>query len=131
MQGSMSSNIINDIIIEVKSTYVEGNSNPVKNRFVFAYTIAITNKGSFDVQLLHRHWLITDANGKIHEVNGEGVVGKQPLIRPGETFRYSSWTAIATPTGVMQGSYHMRSELGEEFNTPVPAFSLAMPSALH
>ncbi len=127
----MSSKIINDISIEVKSTYVEGNSNPLKNRFVFAYTITITNNGSLHVKLLHRHWLITDANGKIHEVNGEGVVGKQPLIRPGETFRYSSWTAIATATGVMQGSYHMRSELGEEFNAPVPAFSLAMPRALH
>ena len=127
----MSKNILNDIKIEVKSTYVEGNSNPVKNRYIFAYTIAITNTGSVDVQLLHRHWQITDANGKLHEVNGEGVVGKQPLMRPGETFRYSSWTAIETPTGVMQGNYHMRSELGEEFNAPVPAFSLAMPKALH
>lgn len=127
----MSSNIIKDISIEADSTYIESNSNPVKSRFVFAYTITITNRGSLDVQLLHRHWLITDANGKIHEVNGEGVVGKQPLIRTGEIFSYSSWTAIETPTGVMQGSYHMRSELGEEFNTPVPAFSLAMPKALH
>ena len=127
----MSKSIFSDIKIEATSTYVEGNSNPVKSRFIFAYTITITNTGPIDVQLLHRHWQITDANEKLHEVNGEGVVGKQPLIRPGEAFSYSSWTAIETPTGVMQGSYHMRSELGEEFNAPIPAFSLAVPRALH
>ncbi len=121
----------NDIRVDVETRFVEGQSDPAQSRFVFAYTITIRNEGRSPARLLNRHWVITDANGKVQEVRGEGVVGEQPHLRPGEGFRYSSGTIIETPVGSMQGSYEMVSDEGERFDAPIAPFSLAMPGLLH
>lgn len=120
-----------DTRVEVKTSYIPEQSAPEQNRYVFAYTITIRNYGSMPAKLLSRHWIITDANGKVEEVRGEGVVGEQPYLKPGEGFRYTSGTVIATPVGSMQGSYHMIADDGSEFDTPIPVFSLSKPHALH
>jgi ApaG protein len=98
---------------------------------VFAYTITIRNAGSVAARLVSRHWVITDATGKVEEVRGDGVVGEQPLIKPGESYRYTSGAAIATPVGTMHGSYRMTVADGTAFEAPIPAFTLAMPRVLH
>ena len=121
----------NKILVEAVPQYIESQSRPDQNRYVFAYTITITNVGSNSAQLLTRHWLITDANGKIQEVNGEGVVGETPHLTPGETFTYSSGAIIETPIGVMQGKYHMRADDGVDFDAMIPRFTLAIPRTLH
>jgi len=115
----------------VVTTYVEEQSDPAASRFVFAYTITIRNQGPDTIQLLTRHWVITDADSKIQEVRGEGVVGQQPIIRPGEYFRYSSGAVLETPVGVMQGSYQMITSSGARFDAPIAAFSLAIPGIVH
>jgi ApaG protein len=120
-----------NINIQVETSYVESQSVPEENHYVFSYTITIRNDGGVAARLLNRHWIITDANGKVQEVVGEGVVGKQPFLRPGEDFSYTSGTALETPVGSMQGSYHMRSEDGRHFDAPIAPFSLARPRALH
>jgi ApaG protein len=120
-----------DIRVDVETRFVEGQSDPAHSRFVFAYTITIRNEGRAPARLLNRHWVITDANGKVQEVRGEGVVGEQPHLRPGEGFRYSSGAIIETPVGSMQGSYEMVSDEGEVFSAPIAPFSLAMPGLLH
>ncbi len=121
----------NKILVEVIPRYIATQSSPEENRYVFAYTISITNIGLIPVKLLTRHWLITDANGKIQEVNGEGVIGEQPYLKPGETFRYTSGAMIETPVGIMQGKYTMQSDEGDQFKAPIPKFFLAMPRTLH
>jgi ApaG protein len=121
----------NKILVEVRPRYIQAQSSPDENRYVFAYTITITNAGSIPAKLLTRQWLITDANGKCQEVNGEGVIGEQPYLKPGETFRYTSGAMIETPVGVMQGKYTMISDTGDNFKAPIPKFTLSIPRTLH
>lgn len=121
----------NKVLVEAKPQYIEAQSSPEQNRFVFAYTITITNVGSVPARLLTRHWLITDANGKVQEVNGEGVVGENPHLNPGDSFRYTSAAMIETPVGVMQGKYRMVSDAGESFSAFIPKFTLSIPRTLH
>jgi ApaG protein len=104
---------------------------PKENRFVFAYTITITNKGYMAAKLLSRHWLITDSNGKIQEVIGDGVIGKQPHLEPGQSFRYTSGAMIETPVGIMQGKYIMQAKDGDQFNARIPQFTLSVPRTIH
>lgn len=120
-----------DTRVEVETRYIPDQSAPEQNRYVFSYTITIRNHGTVPARLLSRHWIITDANGRVEEVRGEGVVGEQPHLKPGDGFRYTSGTVIATPVGSMQGSYHMIADDGSEFDSPIPAFSLSIPHALH
>lgn len=119
------------IDVQVESTYVETQSDPGLSRYVFAYTVTIQNKGSVPAQLLTRHWIITDAHDKVQEVQGEGVVGEQPNLQPGESYRYTSGTVIGTPVGTMGGSYQMRAEDGTEFEAEIPEFTLSTPRTLH
>ncbi len=119
------------VAIEVVTHYLENQSIPEENRFAFAYTITIHNEGDEPVRLLNRHWIITDGDNQVQEVHGEGVVGKQPLIEPGEAFRYTSGAVIDTAVGTMEGSYEMISASGRPFIAPITVFSLAQPSALH
>ena len=121
----------NKIIVEALPQYIESQSSPDNNRYVFAYTITITNVGITPAKLLSRHWLITDSNGKIQEVKGEGVIGEQPYLKPGESFRYTSGAMIETPVGVMQGKYLMLSDSGENFKAPISKFTLSIPRTLH
>lgn len=118
------------IRVDVETNYVEEQSNPKERRFVFAYTITLRNEGQVSAKLLTRHWIITDADGKVQEVRGDGVVGEQPHLKPGQGFRYSSGTMIATPVGAMQGTYQMVADDGERFDAPIPPFRLAMPGIL-
>lgn len=117
--------------VEVETAYIEEQSDPEQNRYVFSYTITIHNGGSVAAKLLSRHWIITDADGKIQEVEGEGVVGEQPHLEPGERFRYTSGTVLETPVGSMQGSYHMIADDGVEFDASIAPFTLAIPRTLH
>lgn len=119
------------IRISVETMYLPDQSEPTGERYVFAYTIAIENLGDQPARLLNRHWIITDANGKVQEVHGEGVVGEQPHIRPGEIHRYSSGAVIETPVGTMEGSYGMRTDDGTQFRALIPCFRLAVPGVLH
>ena len=119
------------IRVDVVTSYVEEQSNPGDGRFVFSYTITIRNEGDVPAKLLTRHWIITDANGKVQEVDGEGVVGEQPYLQPGEGFRYSSGAILETPVGAMQGSYRMVADDGQHFDAPIAPFRLAMPGLLH
>lgn len=121
----------NKVLVEAKPQYIEAQSSPEQNRFVFAYTITITNVGSTPARLLTRHWLITDANGKVQEVNGEGVVGEHPHLNPGDSFRYTSAAMIETPVGVMQGKYQMQADNGDSFSAVIPRFTLSIPRTLH
>ncbi len=118
------------IKVDVQTSYLSEQSDPDEPRFVFSYTITIRNEGEHAAKLLRRHWLITDANGKVQEVQGEGVVGEQPHLDPGQGFRYSSACIIETPVGVMQGSYQMVADDGHAFDAPVAPFRLAMPGVL-
>lgn len=120
-----------DTRVEVETSYIPEQSMPEKNRYAFSYTITIRNFGSIPARLLSRHWIITDANGKVEEVQGEGVVGEQPYLKPGEGFRYTSGTIIDTPVGSMQGTYQMVADDGNEFDAPIAVFSLSVPHALH
>jgi ApaG protein len=119
------------IRIDVETSYLEDQSEPKDLRYVFAYTITIRNEGKQPARLLTRHWVITDANGKVEEVRGDGVVGEQPYLKPGQGFRYSSGAVIETPVGSMQGSYQMVADDGAQFDAPIPAFRLAIPGLLH
>jgi ApaG protein len=120
-----------DITIDVETTYVEGQSDPAHDRYVFAYTITMENTGTSAARLVTRHWLITDANGQVKEVRGEGVVGEQPHLAPGESFRYTSAAMIETPVGTMRGSYQMVADDGVEFDAVIPPFDLSVPRTLH
>jgi ApaG protein len=119
------------ISVTTRTTYVAEQSDPDSGRYVFAYTITITNTGSVTAQLISRHWIITDADNRVQEVRGLGVVGEQPLLKADESFEYTSGTAIATPVGTMRGSYQMVAEDGVQFDAPIPEFTLSMPRVLH
>lgn len=121
----------NKILVEATPQFIAAQSAPDQGRYVFAYTITITNAGAVPARLLTRHWLITDANGKIQEVRGDGVIGEQPYLKPGETFRYTSGAMIETAVGTMQGEYKMRSDDGDDFNAHIPRFTLSIPRTLH
>ena len=120
-----------DIEISVDTTYVEEQSQPEQDRYVFAYHITITNNGTTAAQLISRHWVITDATGHSEEVKGEGVIGEQPKLQPGESFKYTSAAMIATPVGTMHGSHQMHAEDGHRFDAPIDAFRLSVPNILH
>lgn len=119
------------IRIEVATDYVDEQSEPDSDRYVFAYTITISNNGNVPARLVSRHWVITDANGKVQEVSGDGVVGEQPHLNPGEEFRYSSGAVLETPVGAMQGMYRMEADNGVNFDAPIAPFTLAVPGVLH
>ncbi len=120
-----------DISVDVKTHYLEEQSDEENGRYAFAYTITITNCGTVAAQLLSRHWVITDSNQNVQEVRGDGVVGEQPFLRPGEAFRYTSGTLIDTPIGTMHGSYQMVDENGNEFDANIEEFMLVAPRVLH
>lgn len=117
--------------INVETHYLPDQSEPDGSRYVFAYTVTIRNAGGAPARLLNRHWIITDANGKVQEVEGEGVVGEQPHILPGQAHRYSSGAVIDTPVGTMEGSYGMLTDEGMSFRAAIPRFRLAVPGVLH
>jgi ApaG protein len=119
------------ISIEVAPQYLPDQSAPEKSQYAFAYTVRVSNNGDIAAQLISRHWIIDDGNGRRVEVKGLGVVGHQPLIKPGDSFEYSSGTPLPTPTGTMRGSYFFVAEDGERFDVPIDEFLLAMPHALH
>lgn len=127
----MAINRKNSIKILTNSRYLDAQSQPDSERYVFGYTITIKNDGSVPAKLLSRHWLITDANGKVQEVHGEGVVGEKPHIRPGELFRYTSAAVLETPVGIMKGDYQMLSDEGTYFDADIPQFTLSVPRVLH
>jgi len=127
----MTINQNHNIEVDVETAYLEEQSSPGMNRYVFSYTITIRNEGKISAKLLTRHWIINDANGNVQEVHGEGVVGEQPYLKPGESFQYTSGTVIETPVGSMEGSYQMLGEDGTPFNADIPAFTLSLPNTLH
>ena len=118
-----------DIQVQVKSEYLEDQSNPAESRYVFAYHVRITNAGDRTARLLTRHWVIMDGEARIQEVRGDGVVGEQPVIQPGESFRYTSGCPLTTPSGIMVGTYRMVGADGVGFDAEIPAFSLDSPFA--
>ena len=120
-----------EIKVSARTTFIPEQSDVRGSRYVFAYTITIQNTGSVPAQLVSRHWIITDSNNQVQEVRGKGVVGEQPLLRPNESFEYTSGTAIATPVGTMRGSYQMVTEDGVQFDATIPEFTLSMPRVLH
>ena len=120
-----------DIDIGIKTKYLPDESSPDGDRYVFAYTITLTNTGDHSAKLMTRHWVITDANNQVQEVRGEGVVGEQPRLQPGETFEYTSGTVLETPIGTMEGSYQMVTDDGTEFDAAIPLFSLSKPGTLN
>ena len=117
--------------IDVATRYLDDQSAPEEGRFVFAYTISIRNSGKVPARLISRHWFITDANGKVEEVTGDGVVGEQPWLRPGDGFEYTSGAVLETSLGTMRGSYDILADDGTRFAAPIPAFTLSMPRTLH
>jgi len=120
-----------EIHVEAQSEYVQAQSSPDDKRYVFAYTITISNRGTRPAKLMSRHWVITDANGHKQEVRGDGVVGEQPHLLPGQAFRYTSGAVLETPVGTMQGSYQMLTDDGHRFDAPIEPFSLAVPGMLN
>ena len=120
-----------DIRIGVKTAYIPEQSDPSSDRYVFAYTITIANHGTASAQLISRHWVITDAENKVQEVRGLGVVGEQPFLKPGESFEYTSGTSMTSPVGAMRGSYQMVAEDGQKFDAEIAEFTLSMPRVLH
>jgi ApaG protein len=120
-----------EVTVEPKAAFLAEQSDPAKNQYVFTYTITITNTGDVAAQLVSRHWIITDADHKVQEVKGLGVVGQQPLLKPGESFEYTSGASIPTAVGTMQGSYQMMAADGRAFDAPIPLFTLSVPRTLH
>lgn len=120
-----------NISVTATASFVEKDSDTTQNRYIFAYTITITNTGKSTVQLLQRHWVLTDANDKIQEVHGDGVIGMRPKINAGEHFRYTSSALLETDVGTMQGYYTFRDDNGDTFNAPIPRFTLSIPRTLH
>jgi ApaG protein len=127
----MSQAVTNGIQVLVQSEYLPDRSSPSAGRYAFAYTVTITNQGSETAQLKSRHWIITDGEGSVQEVRGDGVVGEQPVLTPGDAFEYTSWCVIATATGSMRGTYQMRTSEGTSFDAEIAAFRLAMPYSLN
>jgi ApaG protein len=127
----MPENIRYQISVQPRVTFVEDQSDPARHHFVFAYTITVTNTGSVAAQLVSRHWIITDGENRVQEVRGPGVVGQQPVLKPGESFEYTSGASIPTAVGTMRGSYQMVAEDGTAFDAPIPPFTLSIPRTLH
>ncbi len=127
----MSEAVLNNIKVDVETRYIEDQSNPEQNYYIFAYTITIRNRGRQGAQLLTRHWVITDSNHKIQEVRGDGVVGEQPTLNPGEQFVYTSGTMLETSVGTMKGSYQMVADDGSHFDAEIDEFVLSTPRVLH
>jgi ApaG protein len=120
-----------EVTVEPVARFLADQSDPAMNQYVFTYTITITNTGDVAAQLLGRHWIITDADHKVQEVKGLGVVGQQPLLQPGESFEYTSGASIPTNVGTMQGTYQMLAADGKAFDAPIPLFTLSVPRTLH
>lgn len=120
-----------NIQISVETQFIEKDSDPAQARYVFAYTVTLVNQGTVAAKLLSRHWIIADADERTQEVRGQGVVGEQPYLQPGEGFRYTSGTILDTPVGVMYGSYQMLADDGTHFDAPIAPFRLADPRVLH
>ena len=120
-----------DIEVSVDTRFVDDQSAPADNRYVFAYTITLHNAGAVPARLLTRHWVITDANGKVQEVRGGGVVGEQPWMRPGDAYQYTSGAVLETAVGTMRGSYQMLADDGTRFDAQIPQFTLSIPRTLH
>jgi len=120
-----------DISVSTRVAFIPDQSDPAEGRYVFAYTITIKNNGKVAARLVSRHWVITDSNNGVQEVRGQGVIGEQPLLKPGETFEYTSGTAVATPVGTMRGTYQMVADDGVQFDAVIPEFTLSMPRVLH
>jgi ApaG protein len=123
--------IENTITVQVQTQYLFDQSSPKENRYAFAYTITISNLGIEAAKLISRHWLITDGNEQVQEVRGDGVVGEQPVIQPGESYHYTSGCLLETSAGTMEGSYQMISSSGHPFDAEIPCFTLIYPGALH
>ena len=127
----MSEAVTENIRVEVLARHSAENSKPLEDQWVFQYTVRITNQGVDTVQLLTRHWIITDGVGQVHEVKGPGVVGEQPVLAPGESFKYSSWCPLRTPTGVMRGTYQMARPSGDQFDIEIAPFALKARYTIH
>lgn len=127
----MENNSLYKVQIVAQVKHLAEQSDEADNRFVFSYTITLTNNGESTVQLLSRHWIITDGNNQVQEVRGQGVVGEQPVLKPGQSFGYTSGTVLSTPVGTMTGSYQMVAEDGTKFDAPIPQFVLSVPRVLH
>jgi ApaG protein len=124
----MSTAVTNGVLVEVNAAYVESRSSPEESAYFFAYTVRIANGGSTTVKLISRHWIITDGRGRVEEVRGPGVVGQQPVLKPGESFQYTSACPLTTPHGTMHGTYQMVREDGTGFDAAIAPFELAIPS---
>ena len=120
-----------EIEVSAKPAYLADQSDPAKNQYVFAYTITITNTGTVTAQLISRHWYITDGDHRVQEVKGLGVIGQQPVLKPGEKFEYTSGASLPTPVGTMRGTYQMVAEDGHTFDAAIPSFTLSVPRTLH
>lgn len=120
-----------EITVLPKAQYVADQSDPDQNQFVFTYTIRVTNTGTVTAQIVSRHWVIVDSDQRVQEVKGVGVIGQQPVLRPGESFEYTSGTSLATAVGTMKGTYQMLAEDGQAFDAPIPQFTLSVPRTLH
>jgi len=120
-----------DITVAANATYVADQSDPSRNQYVFSYKITVTNTGSVPAKLISRHWIITDGEHRVQEVKGLGVIGQQPLLKPGESFEYTSGTHLATPVGTMRGTYQMVAEDGSAFEATIAPFTLSVPRVLH
>ena len=128
---TMEETITEEIRVQVDSFYLDAHSNPEENRYVFAYHIRLKNLSQRKVQLMRRHWIITDSSGEINEVHGDGVVGEQPILAPNEEYEYTSGSHLKTPVGTMQGTYFMESSDGDEFEVTIPCFALAVPGMIN
>ena len=122
---------LHKIDIEVRPAYIREQSDPANDHYVFSYTVTIRNNGKVAAKLMTRHWIITDGDGKVQEVKGDGVIGEQPHLKPGEGYQYTSGTFMSTPYGTMHGSYQMLADNGERFDAPIPPFRLSVPNTLH
>jgi ApaG protein len=131
LRGSASEAVTNSVRVEVEARYVPEKSQPFEGEWVFAYAVRITNEGAETVQLLSRHWIITDASGQVEEVKGPGVIGEQPVLEPGESFEYSSWCPLKTSSGVMHGTYQMLGEDGDHFDVEIAPFAPQEPYTVH
>ena len=129
--ASLSEAVTNNVRVEVKSQFASDHSQPFQNHWFFHYTVTITNEGDDPVQLLSRHWIITDATGHVEEVRGPGVVGEQPVLAPGESFKYTSGCPLKTSTGIMRGTYSMVTDGGEQFDVEIASFALHEPYTVH